>query len=236
MTENKKRYQEADKPKFYGRRKGKKLNAQKKETLLENQDKYGIVLEENGEKIFPQDLFVSNPPEVWLEIGFGAGEHLINMARKFPQHGFIGCEPFINGVASMTKQLHEHQIENIRFFPDDMRLLLAQVPNASFEKIFVLFADPWPKKRHHKRRIINPENLALFERLLKKGGELQIATDHDHYLGWIEKELSLYKAFKIEERVTWTNAAEHPDWWIPTRYEEKALEKGISCTALRCIK
>ena len=227
------------KPKFYGRRKGKSINSLRKKILIESQKEYGISIEASktdNKHINPKDLFSSNYEEFWLEIGFGGGEHLIEMAQKFPQNGFIGSEPFINGVANMTRQIHAQEIKNIRFFSDDMRLLLSHIPAESFDKIFVLFPDPWPKKRHHKRRIISSENLALFDKVLKKGGELQIATDHDDYFIWIEKNLKAYNKFQINESVTWSNKLERASWWIPTRYEEKALEKGISCTALRCLK
>ncbi|MFM7739403.1 MAG: tRNA (guanosine(46)-N7)-methyltransferase TrmB, partial [Planctomycetota bacterium] len=119
-----------------------------------------------------------------LEVGFGGGEHLAAQARLHPQTGFIGCEPFENGVAKMLTQIRLQGLSNVRVHPDDARDILARLPDASLDVMFVLFPDPWPKFRHHKRRFIQSQSLDVIARMLKPGGELRVATDHPDYAQW----------------------------------------------------
>jgi tRNA (guanine-N7-)-methyltransferase len=170
-----------------------------------------------------------------LEVGFGGGEHLAEQARRHPDTGFIGCEPFENGVAKLLTQLQASRLLNVRVVPDDARDILVRLPDASLSFVFVLFPDPWPKLRHHKRRFIQTRTLDQIHRLLKPGGELRIATDHTDYGQWALMHLMR------DNRFEWaaTRAADwrvRPDDWVATRYEQKALKAGRSCIYLRFFR
>jgi tRNA (guanine-N7-)-methyltransferase len=170
-----------------------------------------------------------------LEVGFGGGEHLAEQARRHPETGFIGCEPFENGVAKLLTQVQVSRLRNVRVVPDDARDILVRLPDASLSFVFVLFPDPWPKLRHHKRRFIQTRTLDQIHRLLKPGGELRIATDHTDYGQWALMHLMR------DNRFEWaaTRAADwrvRPEDWVPTRYEQKALKAGRSCIYLRFFR
>jgi tRNA (guanine-N7-)-methyltransferase len=170
-----------------------------------------------------------------LEVGFGGGEHLAEQARRHPDTGFIGCEPFENGVAKLLTQIQASGLRNVRVVPDDARDILVRLPDASLSFVFVLFPDPWPKLRHHKRRFIQTRTLDQIHRLLKPGGELRIATDHTDYGQWALMHLMR------DNRFEWaaTRAADwrvRPDDWVATRYEQKALKAGRSCIYLRFFR
>lgn len=160
--------------------------------------------------------------ETWLEIGFGAGEHMAAQAARRPDVLVIGAEPFLNGVAAALRHIEDQGLQNIRLFQGDARELLAALPDESLTRVFVLFPDPWPKARHHKRRLINAEVLAQIVRVLKPGGRLRFATDWADYAAW-----TLERALKTPG-LTWT-AQRADDWRTPpgdhvtTRYEDKRL-------------
>jgi tRNA (guanine-N7-)-methyltransferase len=167
------------------------------------------------------------PParELRLEIGFGAGEHLSGEAAAHPDIDFIGCEPFINGVAALLADVDRMGLKNIRLFDDDVRLLLQRLPDACVTKIYILFPDPWPKARHNRRRIFQAETLEELARIAADGTELLFASDHMDYVAWALAEARSHGGWQ------WT--AEGPaDWrmppagWVPTRYEAKARAKG----------
>ena len=166
-----------------------------------------------------------------LEIGFGAGEHLATQAAAHPECGFIGCEPYINGVARFISEWHSRKLVNVRLFQDDARLLVAALPPASIARIFLLFPDPWPKRRHQKRRIIGPDTLSDLARVLCDGGELRFATDHSEFCRWV-----LF--YVLENGAFAWSAREAADWrvrpgdWPATRYEKKALSQGRRPTYL----
>ena len=160
--------------------------------------------------------------DVWVELGFGGGEHLAGQAAAHPQVLVLGAEPFVNGVASLVRHVADRGLGNVRLHPGDGRDLLAALPDASVSRVFVLFPDPWPKSRHHKRRLINAETIAELARVMKPGAVLRFATDWADYLGWTLERFAASPAF------TWT--AERADDWrlapadhITTRYEEKRL-------------
>ena len=159
---------------------------------------------------------------VWLEIGFGGGEHLAEQAARNPQVRLIGAEPFVNGVASAVRHLHDRGVQNVRLHQGDARELVAALPNASVDRIFILFPDPWPKARHHKRRLMQPEFIAELGRVLRPGGDLRFATDWRDYAAWTLERMLKDPAFR------WT-AETARDWRAPpedhvtTRYEEKRL-------------
>jgi len=170
-----------------------------------------------------------------LEVGFGGGEHLAEQARRNPDTGYIGCEPFENGVAKLLTQVQASRLRNVRVVPDDARDILVRLPDASLSFVFVLFPDPWPKLRHYKRRFIQTRTLDQIHRLLKPGGELRIATDHTDYGQWALMHLMR------DNRFEWaaTRAADwrvRPEDWVATRYEQKALKAGRSCIYLRFFR
>jgi tRNA (guanine-N7-)-methyltransferase len=160
--------------------------------------------------------------ETWLEIGFGGGEHMAAQAGRHPDVLILGAEPFLNGVASAVRHIDEQSLANVRLRPGDARQLLADLPDASLDRVFILFADPWPKTRHRKRRLIQAETVAELARTLKPGGRLRFATDWADYADWTLRRLIAAPALR------WT--AERADDWrrppadhVTTRYEEKRL-------------
>ena len=160
--------------------------------------------------------------EVWLEIGFGGGEHMAAQAARAPQVLIIGAEPFLNGVASALRHIDEQALKNVFLQDGDARELLAHLPDASISRAFILFPDPWPKARHNKRRLIQPEVVAELARVLKPGGTLRFATDWADYADWTLERILASPHFD------WP-AERADDWRIPpadhvtTRYEEKKL-------------
>jgi tRNA (guanine-N7-)-methyltransferase len=160
--------------------------------------------------------------ETWLEIGFGGGEHLAEQAARRPDVLFLGAEPFVNGVASAVRHVHERALENVRLHQGDARDLLALLPDGSVARAFILFPDPWPKARHHKRRLIEPAFIAELGRVMRPGAPLRFATDWRDYAAWTLERMSKSAVFE------WT-ARRADDWRRPpadhvtTRYEEKRL-------------
>jgi tRNA (guanine-N7-)-methyltransferase len=169
----------------------------------------------------PRSLFSPEVQSIWLEIGFGGGEHLAVQAEKYPNDGFIGCEPFVNGIASLLDHIDRKQLKNIRIYPGDARLLLDTLPDASLARCVLLFPDPWPKARHAERRFIGPENLQRLARVLKEGAELRIATDDEQLKDWMREHLRGAEDFELIG-----DSTARPADWPPTRYEEKALKAG----------
>ena len=171
---------------------------------------------------FDPRALMPDAAEVWLEIGFGGGEHMAAQAGLHPDTLILGAEPFQNGVASALRHIDEARLSNIRVLDGDVRELMARLPDASLERVFVLFPDPWPKTRHHTRRIIQADSVADLARLLKPGGTLRFASDVAHYVDWALALVLANPAFQ------WT-AGQASDWRDPpadhitTRYEEKRL-------------
>lgn len=180
----------------------------------------------------PKTLFSRPRSDIWLEIGFGGGEHLAWQARNHRDVGFIGCEPYVNGIASFLRHVEEEGLDNVRIYADDARLLIAQLRDTSIGRLFVLFPDPWPKKRHHKRRLVNDRTLDHVSRILKDGAELRLATDHADYARWILRHMSRRKDFRwLAERARdWRS---RPPDWPATRYEAKARRQGRAAIYLR---
>ncbi len=161
----------------------------------------------------------------WLEIGFGAGEHLFHMAQHHPQNYYIGAEPYQNGVAKLLRKLDAKPCSNLSIICDDVRPYLQQMPESTLDGIYLLFPDPWPKRNHHKRRIVNHVMLNLLHNVLKPRSKLFIATDHVDYSAWIMEHLLSRDDFK------WT-AKTCDDWqkpftdWTETRYQQKTTNAG----------
>jgi tRNA (guanine-N7-)-methyltransferase len=216
--------------KFYGRRKGRKLRSNQQVLIEELLPQLQVALPEAGGKLDPQSLFKRPMQAIWLELGFGGGEHLAAQAAAHPDVGFIGCEVFLNGIAGLLGHLQQNErhgrpADNVRIYPEDARDLLASLPDRCLDRFFLLFPDPWPKIRHARRRFVNRDNLDLLARLLKPGAELRIGSDDPTYIGWALAHASDHPAF------TWL--AEGPaDWrqrpadWPPSRYEQKAIRQG----------
>tara|TARA_Y100001936_G_scaffold254102_1_gene324869 strand:+ start:2047 stop:2652 length:606 start_codon:yes stop_codon:yes gene_type:complete len=188
-----------------------------------------ITLSTEEGSLDPYDLFPESVEEIWLEIGFGAGEHLTQQAITNPTVGFIGCEPFINGVARLLANVSENNMSNVRIFRDDARLLMRAIPDQCIERTFVLFPDPWPKTRHHKRRIVCPETIESLCRLMPVGSEFRIATDDRSYKEWILQYMLAAEGFKwrAQRPSDWRT---RPDDWPETRYERKAHAAGRQCS------
>lgn len=193
---------------------GRRIRPEQQQVLTENLPDLRITADAEALAV------LVNGRELVVEIGYGGGEHLIHRAGQQPEVLFLGCEVYLHGVAGCVKDGVERGIENVRLFTEDARLLLDALPPASVSKLYILFPDPWPKVRHHKRRLINPATLELFHRVLKPGGVLQLASDHPDYAAWMLAHLLRHPGF------TWT-ATRKEDWQIPpeghirTRYEEK---------------
>lgn len=184
-----------------------------------------VPVPEAGLPLDPQSLFQPPYKTVWIEIGFGGGEHLAAQATAHPEIGFIGCEPFVNGVVKLLSTVARQGLDNIRVHADDARPLLAALRPRSIGRAFILFPDPWPKKRHHKRRFITSENLDLLTRGLGDGAELRLATDDADYGAWILELLAARTDFEGPSGGP-RGFIERPADWPPTRYEAKALEAG----------
>ena len=170
-----------------------------------------------------------------FEVGFGGGEHLAAVANRQRDYGFVGCEPYANGVAKLLTQIDTCALTNVRIHQGDAREVLERVPSQSLSAVYVLFPDPWPKIRHHKRRFIQHATLAQIARVLKQGGELRVATDHGDYAGWTLIHLMGNDRFQwaAECAADWRV---RPDDWTPTRYEQKAYAGGRTCVYLRFFR
>jgi tRNA (guanine-N7-)-methyltransferase len=205
----------------YGRRRSRPLKGKRATAFESGLDARAISLPDDAGTLDPRSLFAPAATSVWLEIGFGGGEHLAAQARAHPETGFIGCEPFTNGVSSLLVLLDEGCQSNVRVFADDARLLLRALIPGSIARAFLLFPDPWPKRRHQDRRFVTPEGLDLVARALADGAEFRVATDHPVLQSWIPKHIEAHSAFQLE-----TRAEARPETWPPTRYEAKALAAG----------
>jgi len=207
----------------YGRRKGRPLRASLERLIEERLPAYAFTLPASA-TLDPRGLFAHRPERVWLEIGFGGGEHLAWQAAAHPEVGLIGSEIFRNGIATALRALEAAGATNVRLWPDDARLLLERLVPASLDRVFILFPDPWPKARHRKRRLVSDETLDRLARLIRPGGELRLATDDEDYLTWMLEHL-----WRHRQDFRWT-AERAADWqtrdWPETRYEAKARAAG----------
>lgn len=235
MTENER---------FYGRRHGKKL----KGTRIFLMEKLLPLVEiKKPNTVFDlKSLYPFTPKAFWLEVGFGGGEHLAQISREHKDIGFIGAEPFINGVASLLAHLNgswgksanedrliaEGRSDNVRIYADDVRQLFPFFKDESFERIFVLYPDPWPKARHEDRRFLGQKNLKEIARLLVSGGELCVATDVASYAVWTIQQAESSDLF-IQ---TNEDIYQPPADWITTRYEQKGLKVGHRPVYLTYVK
>ncbi len=217
-------------PRLYGRQQDKPLKPRQARLMRDLLPQLAMSDPAQGTidlaRLFPQ------AEEIWMEVGFGGGEHLAWQAAQHPHVGLIGAEPFINGVAKLLVHIEEQQLDNIRIHHGDARPLMEALPDASLARLFVLHPDPWPKTRHHKRRMISPWFFAEAARLLRPGGELRVASDIDDYIRWTLMHARSAKDFEwtATAPVDWRN---RPDDWPQTRYEAKALREGRTATYLK---
>jgi len=204
--------------KLYGRRKGPKLSERQKSL---RRTLFGELAWRVGEE--PRSQFPNSVKEVWLEVGFGAGEHLVALAQQHPQVGLIGAEPYETGMAKILTKLAEKPLNTIRLYEGDGREIIEALPDSSLGRFFLLFPDPWPKTRHHKRRFLQMEMLDQLARVLVPGGELRFATDDKSYLPYALERLMAHPAFTWKARGPGDWKA-RPQGWPPTRYEAKAIK------------
>ncbi|NDV01994.1 tRNA (guanine(46)-N(7))-methyltransferase TrmB [Pseudoroseicyclus tamaricis] len=209
---------------FYGRIHGKTLRPGQKEALESDLGPLtlpGVSREENPERR-PLDLGALFPGRpVWVEIGFGGGEHLVHMAARNPQVQILGAEPFVNGIAMLLGKIRAAGVENLALHPGDVRDLFDVLPEGRIEKAFLNYPDPWPKRRHHRRRFVNQGYLTALHRVLAPGAEFRVATDIPSYVEQTLREVPKAGFTRVEHPIgeAW------PDW-LSTRYEQKALREG----------
>lgn len=212
---------------FYGRFKGKALRASQ-EVLLD-EDLEGLSPGAVGWDVNPERkeldleaLFAGR--DLWLEIGFGGGEHLVHMAVAEPDVGIIGCEPYLNGVAMLLAKLRKQEAGNVRVHPGDARDLFDVLPEGSVGRVYLLYPDPWPKARHHRRRFVTAGHLEPLARVMRSGAELRVATDIEDY---VRQTLEQVPRCGFEWLAETPDDWRQPwDGWISTRYEQKALREG----------
>ena len=221
---------------LYGRRSSHKLRDGRQ--VLVDQLLPDLLVEPPAPGTFLEksEMFAAMPnggdADLWLEIGFGGGEHLAAQAAAHEDVAIIGCEPFVNGVASLLRYIERDGLQNVRIWHDDARDIIVGLGEASVDKVFLLYPDPWPKPRHAKRRFVAPENLDQLARILRDKAEFLLATDHPVYCRWALAQLQRHLDFE------WT-ATGPGDWktppadWPGTRYEAKASREGRSPTYLR---
>ena len=209
---------------LYGRRKGKPLRAHLAQTYQEHYDRLDIFGGMGPKPIDPVALF-DQAGDLVLEVGFGGGEHLLARALEDPNSNFLGVEPFENGMAKMVRAVVAHNLTNIRLHEGDAREVLAHLPKGSLARAMVLYPDPWPKLRHHKRRFLQEDTLGAIAHCLRPGGLLQVASDIPDYISWVLRhqlhvpELS----WQVDHAGCWHEAF---PGWPGTRYEAKALRDG----------
>ena len=208
---------------FYGRIRGKTMRASQKGYLADDLGPltlHGVTRDENPARgLVPLEPWRENRP-LWLEVGFGGGEHLVHMAEANPNAALIGAEPFVNGIAMLLGKVRQANITNLRLHPGDVRDLFEVLPPASLTKVFLNYPDPWPKTRHHRRRFVTPEYLAALARITATGAEFRVATDIPDYVRQTLEEVP-QSGFALADQggTAW-------DDWLSTRYEQKALREG----------
>jgi tRNA (guanine-N7-)-methyltransferase len=219
---------------LYGRRKGHRLRAGQARLLEELLPRLRVDLD-GDDPIEPVRLFSDASSGVWLEIGFGGGEHIAAQAAAHRDTGLIGCEPFVNGVAQLLARVETDGLTNIRIHDGDARLLLDRLAPHSIARAFLLFPDPWPKRRHNKRRFVSAANLDRLARVVVPGGELRFASDIPDYVRWALFHIHAHGAFTWSARGP-RDWRERPHDWPATRYEAKALEAGRTPSYLTFVR
>lgn len=217
---------------FFGRRKGKALRdgqaAQIDATLPRLKLPEGEIADLGA--LFPRTV-----EAVRLEIGFGGGEHLLHRMRESPDVGFIGVEPFVNGMAKFLAAIEREGLTNIRLWDGDAALLLPRLPAGSLDQIDLLYPDPWPKRRQRKRRFVSDRTLALVAQVLRPGGRFRFASDIDDYVGWTLAKLLVSPDFDWRDERAQNWRTPYPGW-VRTRYEAKAIREGRTPSYLTAVR
>lgn len=210
---------------FHGRIHGKTLNRRQQDMLETDLGHFSpgpVSWEENPDRT-PLDLAGLFPgkDEIWLEIGFGGGEHMVAMAARYPRIGLIGAEPYVNGVAQLLGKIREAEVQNLAIHAGDVRDLFDVIPDGRIAKAFLNYPDPWPKARHHKRRFVTPQYLEPLMRVLAPGAEFRVATDIEDYVRQTIEEVPAAGFARVDHPMdeAWSD-------WPSTRYEQKALREG----------
>jgi len=212
----------------FGRRRGRKLSPRQSSLLASGLERLRLDLSEPPGKL--DSLFADPIEEIWLEIGFGAGEHLIWQAAHNTHAGIIGAEPYVNGVVAALSAIEARQLQGrVRMHADDVHPLLEWLPPASLSRAFMLFPDPWPKKRHRARRLFSPPLLDKMARILRPGAEFRFASDIADYAEATMAHATAHPDFELALTFTSANRDALPDWPI-TRYETKAAREGRPAT------
>ncbi|KQN78128.1 tRNA (guanosine(46)-N7)-methyltransferase TrmB [Devosia sp. BK] len=206
---------------FFGRRSGKKLHGGQKAQVDQALPELEITL---GEQFDPKTLF-PEAKRIVIEIGYGGGEHLARKATEEPETGFIGCEVFTGGIGKMVQAILANGIENVRLFTDDALKLLVTLPDASVDAVYLLYPDPWPKTRHHKRRFVSPVTLKELARVIRPGGTFHFASDIEDYADWTLAHIVREPLFTFAPDAPGSWHTPYPGWQ-PTRYEQKARREG----------
>jgi tRNA (guanine-N7-)-methyltransferase len=207
---------------FFGRRSGKTLHQGQR--ALVDELLPALEIGEDETRVAPADLFPAAERHV-LEIGYGGGEHLARQARENPQTGYIGCEVFTGGIAKLVQAIDRDRLANIRLFTDDALKLLVRLPAASLDAVYLLYPDPWPKTRHHKRRFVSPVTLGELTRVIRPGGRFHFATDIEDYANWTLAHVLRQAAFHFAPEGPGSWHTPYPGW-TTTRYEAKARREG----------
>ena len=209
---------------FFGRVAGKRLHKGQQALLKSLLPRLLVELDATGRADL-NHLFPGNPEQKIIEIGYGGGEHLAHLAKQDPKSGFVGCEVFTGGIGKMLQKIEQDELSNIRLFKEDAFRLLCALPDISIDGIYLLYPDPWPKKRHHKRRFVSMVTLNEMARVIKPGGFFRFASDIEDYANWTLAHIVRRRDF------IWL-AGPPGSWhtpfarWQPTRYEQKARREG----------
>lgn len=214
--------QQAERRNFYGRVHGKTLRASQKDYLAQDLEPLrlkGVTPAENPARQ-PLDLSFTRGRPLWLEVGFGGGEHLVHMAALYPQAFLIGAEPFVNGIAMLLGKIRAAGVTNLALHPGDVRDLFDVLPPSSIARAFLNYPDPWPKRRHHRRRFVTQDHLVPLARVMQPGAAFRVATDIPDYVRQARLEVPAAGFLPVSDGGTpWED-------WPSTRYEQKALREG----------
>lgn len=210
-----------DSPKFYGRRKGRKLSATAK-MALESGENY-LIKSKNQTHYFSELFRSYKKQKIILEIGFGSGDNLVELAKKYPEKLYIGAEPFLNSAVQCIQKLKKYNIENVKIWLDDIKKILDFLPPNIISEIKILFPDPWPKTKHKSRRLIQPEFIERLNVILVHGGTITIGTDHPILKSWILENFQTNRKFEwvANNAKEWRN---RPSDCIATKYEKKSYK------------
>lgn len=220
---------------LYGRRQGRALKPAQQRLLADLLPRRRIAVADEDPVVDPHGWFEPPVRAVWLEIGFGSGEHLAEQAARHPEVGIVGAEPYVNGVVGLLRQVADRGLANVRIHDDDVRPVLARLAEASLERVFILFPDPWPKKRHHRRRLVQTELLDGLARVMADGAELRLATDDVDYLRWMLERLTAHAEFAWLARGP-EDWSERPGDWPETRFERRGAAEGRPPRFLRFVR